>query len=129
MRLPTTPASTLWRALRDEVRLNYRAGRVLLAVDGVDGAGKTIFADNLASVFAEDGSDVFRASIDDFHKPRAERYVRGRTSPVGFYRDSFDYSTFRRVLIDPFREGGQTGADSNSPRSMCSETRLSNPSG
>jgi uridine kinase len=110
MRLPTTPTTALWRQLRDEVRLNYRAGRVIVAVDGYDGAGKTMFADGLAAAFAEDGSAVFRASIDDFHRPRAERYARGRTSPEGFYRDSFDYATFRRVLIDPFREGRQTAA-------------------
>lgn len=109
MRLPITPATTLWRELRDEVRQHYRAGRIILAVDGRDGAGKTVFADGLAEVFAEDGSAVFRASIDGFHRPRAERWARGRTSPIGFYEDSYDYATFRRVLIDPFREGGQTG--------------------
>ena len=108
MRLPTTPVTTLWRDLRGEVRQHYRAGRVVVAVDGRDGAGKTTFADGLAAAFAEDGSAVFRASIDDFHRPRDERYARGRTSPEGFYRDSYDYATFRRVLLDPFREGGRT---------------------
>lgn len=110
MQLPATPATTLWRSLRDEVRRTHRAGRILLAVDGIDGAGKTTFADDLAAVFREDGSAVFRASIDGFHRPRSERYARGRTSPEGYYRDSFDYATFRRVLIDPFREGAQAGA-------------------
>ncbi|MFH8250930.1 uridine kinase [Microbacterium sp. B2969] len=110
MRLPTTPVTSLWRELRDEVRQHYRAGRVIVAVDGRDGAGKTVFADGLAAAFAEDGSTVFRASIDDFHRPRAERYARGRMSPEGFYLDSFDYATFRRVLIDPFRAGRQTTA-------------------
>lgn len=101
--LPVTPASTLWRGLRDEVRQHYRRGRILLGVDGADGAGKTMFADNLAAVFAEDGSVVFRASVDGFHRPRSARYARGRASAEGFYRDSYDYATFRRVLIDPFR--------------------------
>ena len=110
MALPVTPVSTLWRELRDEVRRQYRGGRVLLAVDGVDGAGKTVFADGLAEVFAEVGTTVFRSSIDGFHRPRSDRYARGRRSPEGFYRDSYDYATFRRVLIDPFREGGQTSA-------------------
>lgn len=110
MRLPTTPATTLWRQLRDDVRRRYRGGRVILAVDGLDGAGTTVFADGLADVFAEVGASVFRSSIDGFHRPRAERHARGRTSPEGFYRDSYDYATFRRVLIDPFRDGAQTGA-------------------
>lgn len=108
MRLPVTPATTLWRELRDEVRRRYGGGRVIVAVDGIDGAGKTTFADGLAEVFAEAGSAVYRASIDGFHRPRAERYERGRHSPDGYYRDSFDYATFRRVLIDPFRDGAQT---------------------
>lgn len=108
MRLPVTPVTTLWRDLRDRVRRRYPAGRVIVAVDGVDGAGKTVFADGLAEVFAETGDAVFRAGIDGFHRPRSERYVRGRRSPDGFYLDSYDYATFRRVLIDPFRDGAQT---------------------
>jgi len=108
MRLPITPTTTLWRELRDSLRTRLRGGRVIIAVDGVDGAGKTTFADGFAQILAEDGSAVFRASIDGFHRPRSERYLRGRTSPEGFYRDSYDYSTFRRVLIDPFRDGAQT---------------------
>ncbi|HKP08708.1 MAG TPA: uridine kinase [Microbacterium sp.] len=108
MRLPVTPTTTLWRELRDRVRRRYPAGRVIVAIDGLDGAGKTVFADGLAEVFAETGDAVFRAGIDGFHRPRGERYLRGRRSPEGFYRDSYDYATFRRVLIDPFRDGAQT---------------------
>ena len=108
MRLPVTPTTTLWRGLRDRVRRRSAGGRVIVAVDGLDGAGKTVFADGLAEVFAETGDAVFRAGIDGFHRPRSERYLRGRNSPEGFYRDSFDYATFRRVLIDPFRDGAQT---------------------
>ncbi|WP_127820475.1 uridine kinase [Microbacterium sp. CPCC 204701] len=108
MRLPATPTTTLWRELRDDIRRQYPAGRVIVAVDGIDGAGKSVFADGLAETFAETGDAVFRASIDGFHRPRAERYARGRHSPEGFYRDSYDYATFRRVLIDPFRDGAQT---------------------
>lgn len=100
--MPQPTAPDLWRDLRDEVRLHLNRGRVLLAVDGIDGAGKTRFADGLASVF---DVPVLRASVDGFHRPRSERYARGRTSPEGFYRDSYDYDTFRRVLIDPFRSG------------------------
>lgn len=110
MRLPTTPATTLWRALRDEVRAARPAGRVIVSVDGIDGAGTSTFADGFAEVFAEDGDAVFRASIDDFHRPRAERHRRGGADPEGLYLDSYDYATFRRVLIDPFRDGGRTAA-------------------
>ena len=48
----------------------------LVAVDGVDGAGKTTFCDELASVLRAQGRAVVRASVDDFHHPRAIRWRR-----------------------------------------------------
>ena len=112
---PWTPASwpeqrrDLLDALSDEFLQHYGKGRTILAVDGIDGAGKTLFADDLAARMGRAGHAVFRASIDGFHRPRADRYARGSESPEGFYSDSFDYSLFRRVLIDPFRLGGSAG--------------------
>jgi uridine kinase len=92
-------------ALVAEIRHNYPEGRVIVAVDGVDGAGKTYFADSLAAEMGRGSNAVFRASMDDFHRPRADRYARGRDSAEGFYSDSYDYRTFRRILTDPFRIG------------------------
>ena len=109
MRLVTTPRVELLRDLRAEITHNYRVGRVLVAVDGISGSGTAAFADDLAEVFREDDHTVFRASIDDFHRPREDRYARGRDSADGYYSDSFDYSLFRRVLIEPFRMAGSTG--------------------
>ncbi|MBC7760213.1 MAG: uridine kinase [Candidatus Saccharibacteria bacterium] len=93
-------------ALAAEIVASYTAGRVVVAIDGIDGAGKTHFADDLAAALTLTGRSVFRASIDDFYRSRAERHSRGADSPEGYYRDSFDYSTFRRVLLEPFRMGG-----------------------
>ena len=58
---------------------------VRVAIDGVDGAGKTTFADELADVLDDLGRPVIRASVDGFHNPRTIRYARGRQSPVGFF--------------------------------------------
>ncbi len=52
---------------------------------------------------------MFRASVDDFHRPRELRYRQGKNSAEGYYRDAFDYSLLRRVLLEPFRMGGSTG--------------------
>src|SRR5690606_11124986 len=49
---------------------------------------------------------VIRASIDGFRNPRAVRYGRGRTSPEGFYRDSFNLDLFRATLLEPLAPGG-----------------------
>ena len=101
-------------SVREEVvlglaaRLADQPARPVLrvAVDGVDGAGKTIFADELAAALRQRGREVIRASVDGFHQPRAARYRLGRDSPEGFYRESYDYAALRRALLDPLGPGG-----------------------
>ena len=80
--------------------------RIRVAIDGVDGAGKTMLADALAPLVAAKGRGVIRSSVDGFHNPRAVRYARGRYSPDGFFFDSYDYATFRRLLLDPLGPDG-----------------------
>jgi uridine kinase len=105
MALQVQSKSEVIADLADEILHNYGKGRAIVAVDGVDGAGKTRFADALAAQLGIGNRAVFRATIDDFHWPRARRYARGRDSAEGFYRDSYDYETFKRVLVEPFRTG------------------------
>lgn len=80
---------------------------LLVAVDGVDGAGKTVFADELAEVLDSRGVAVFRASVDGFHHPPSIGYRRGRDSPEGFFVDSYDYGTLRRLLLEPLAGSGE----------------------
>ncbi len=77
-----------------------------VAINGSDGSGKTRLADELTSLLKAKGANVIRASIDNFHNPRAVRYAKGRSSPEGFYRDSFNFVEFRAALLDPLSEGG-----------------------
>ena len=79
---------------------------ICVAVDGVDGAGKTVFADELAAVLRVGGRPVIRASADSFHNPRSVRYRQGRDSPRGFFEDSYDYPTLVRLLLAPLSNGG-----------------------
>ena len=104
-----TPAKKdVLAALSTEILGLYGGGRVVIAVDGVDGAGTDRFAADLAVNLSATGRAVFQASLDDFHRSRAERHARGAASPEGYYRDSFDYSTLSRVLLEPFKMGGST---------------------
>jgi uridine kinase len=75
----------------------------LVAVDGADGAGKTVLADELARLLP--GAE--RASLDDFHHPRAHRHALGRTGETVWER-GFDYAAVRRELLDPWRAGAGT---------------------
>ena len=77
--------------------------RIAVAVDGVDGAGKTMLADELAGAVGH-RRHVMRVSIDGFHHPSAVRYRRGR-GPEQYYRDSYDYVQFLAAVLEPFRRG------------------------
>ena len=77
-----------------------------VAVDGIDGAGKTHFAGELEPLLAASGRDIIRASVDGFHHPKEVRYRLGRGSPEGFYGDSYDYEAFRETLLNPLSPGG-----------------------
>jgi uridine kinase len=77
-----------------------------VAVDGVDAAGKTTFADQLRTHVAEHGRPVIRASLDGFHNPSVIRYERGRLSPEGYYLDSFNYRALLDNLLLPLGPGG-----------------------
>jgi len=77
-----------------------------VAIDGIDGAGKTHFADELAKELTGRGAPVIRASAVGFLNPPRTRHRRGKTSAEGFYRDSFDYGRMVRLLLDPLASGG-----------------------
>ena len=49
---------------------------------------------------------VIRASVDGFHRPRAERYRRGRLSAEGYYRDARDHDAIVSQLLSPLARGG-----------------------
>ncbi|RAO12377.1 uridine kinase [Micromonospora noduli] len=79
---------------------------VRVAVDGVDGVGKSTFADELAALLSSRGRHVVHVSADDFHHRRAARHRRGRDSPEGFWLDSYDYEALVHNVLEPFGLGG-----------------------
>jgi uridine kinase len=79
---------------------------IRVAIDGVDGAGKTTFADELGASVSVVGRPVIRASVDSFHNPKAIRYRQGRHSAEGFFEDSYNYAALRKFLLDPLSPGG-----------------------
>lgn len=79
--------------------------RTVIAIDGVDGAGKSRLAAELMALAPHvAGREVRSVSIDGFHHPRARRHAGG-TGPETFYRDSYDYDSFREKVLRPFRAG------------------------
>ncbi len=77
-----------------------------VGIDGVDAAGKTTLAGELAVVIKGAGREVIRASIDGFHNPEHIRRQQGDLSPKGFYQDSFNYAGAIEALLAPLGPGG-----------------------
>ena len=100
------PAIQLVDEIANIIR-DYEPALILrVGVNGVDGVGKTVFADTLARAVEAQGRAVIRASVDGFHNPRKDRYWRGGASPEGFYLDSYDYAGLKRRLLDPLGPHG-----------------------
>ena len=94
------------RTLADRIVALPSTHPARVAVDGIDAAGKTTLANELAILLHTSGRPVIRASIDGFHRPRSERYQRGPSSPEGYYLDSFDYPALREALLLPLGPAG-----------------------
>jgi uridine kinase len=76
----------------------------LVAIDGIDGAGKSTFADELVPILRALGRPVVRSTTDLFHNPRRIRWAKGKLSPTGFYLDSHDLPVLQELLLDPLSD-------------------------
>ena len=92
--------------LADRITCVSRLHPIRVAIDGVDASGKTTLANELVQPIERRGRRVIRASVDSFHRPRAERLRQGPESPAGYYSDSFDYAALRGVLLLPLGPRG-----------------------
>ncbi|MBM6648954.1 hypothetical protein [Bacillus sp. RIT 809] len=79
---------------------------IRVGVSGITASGKTAFANELAEELKQCGVPVTRASIDDFHNPRAIRYTQGKESARGYYEDAHDYTAFKERLLKPLGPSG-----------------------
>lgn len=79
---------------------------VLIAIDGVDGSGKTTFATHLARAFAHARRTALVVHEDDFLNPREVRYRLGRDSPEGYFRDTYDLPALTTNVLDSVGPAG-----------------------
>ncbi|CAN7190402.1 MULTISPECIES: hypothetical protein [Microbacterium] len=102
----TQSRSAVLSQLWDEIESLRPDDRILVALDGFDGAGKTHLSHELsAQARRREGRPVVGVSIDGFHRPKAERIAAG-TGPEGFYSGSYRYDAFRACVVDSLRAHG-----------------------
>jgi len=102
--------------MKQQELIKYLAGIILntkrhhpvrVGIDGVDASGKTTLADSLADYLKSQNRNIIRASIDGFHNPKIIRYQKGRNSPEGYYKDSFDNQAIINNLLVPLGDNGK----------------------
>ncbi len=83
-----------------------RAHPIKVGIDGIDAAGKTTLAAELAVILKQEDRPIIQASLDDFHNPKRVRSCRGDLSPEGYYYDSFNYGALIDKLLSPLGPDG-----------------------
>lgn len=77
-----------------------------VGIDGVCGAGKSTFAEELAARIPAHGRPAILVDSDGFHHVRAIRYRQGRASARGYYEDAYDFDSLRDHVLTPLGPGG-----------------------
>jgi uridine kinase len=103
---PAPPGSETRARVIDEVASRVCAtgsGRLRVVVDGLTGAGKTTFADELAAAVRARGRSTLRASLDDFKHPWRHARAHGydRVTGEGYYRNAHDFVSAQTLLLQP----------------------------
>ncbi|WP_350108150.1 hypothetical protein [Fulvivirga sp.] len=71
-----------------------------IAINGIEGTGKTIFAQSFVKFLNAQGKTALHISIDGFHYNQSHRYRQGRDSAKGYYEDSYNEMSFvNNVLL------------------------------
>jgi uridine kinase len=92
------------QALATDILSAVGPGRRLIAIDGIDGSGKTSFAANVEAAIKDRPVIVIHA--DEFLNPQAIRYTKGRTSAEGFWKDTYNYAALRDLVFVPLAANG-----------------------
>jgi phosphoglycolate phosphatase-like HAD superfamily hydrolase/uridine kinase len=90
------------RILNDINRKKLKNKAFVIGINGIDGAGKTKFADSLEKFLISRNYKTQAIHLDDFHNPRALRYA-GEDQVENYYNRSFNISLVIEKLLSPLR--------------------------
>jgi len=70
-----------------------------IAINGIEGTGKTVFAEKLTKYLNSNEMKAIQISIDGFHFNKEVKYKQGRNSAKGYYENSYDEMTFVNKVL------------------------------
>ena len=73
---------------------------VRIAINGIQGTGKTVFAEKLTNHLNLEKIKTIQVSIDGFHFNKKKRYKQGRHSAKGYYEDSYNELAFIEKVLE-----------------------------
>ena len=73
---------------------------IRIAINGIEGTGKTVFADKLTGYLNSLNIEAIQVSIDGFHFNTVTRYRQGKNSAKGYYEDSYDEISFVANVLE-----------------------------
>lgn len=100
---------TIFKDLIQKVDINKNKP-TLIAVDGVDGAGKSTFAKEFFKYLQGKKTHVLYSSVDYFHNSRIVRHSTEMKTSQAYFSNSFNYAALKKELLDPLK---------NSTRDYC----------
>lgn len=90
---------------RSILRIQEKKGKpILIAINGIEGTGKTVFAEKFTKYLKSNKTEAIQVSIDGFHFNKNHRYKQGRDSAKGYYEDSYDELVFVEKVLKSSQE-------------------------
>lgn len=72
---------------------------IRVAINGIEGTGKTTFAEKLTQYLNAENINAIQVSIDGFHFDKKIRYKQGRDSAKGYYEDAYNELSFVEKVL------------------------------
>ncbi len=91
------------RIIKEVEKIKQKDKAFVIGINGIDGAGKTKFAESLEDYLNTKGYQTQLIQIDDFHNPKAIRYA-GKDQADNYYNKSFNTNLIVKKLLSPIKE-------------------------
>lgn len=89
----------VFELVREHVLSIRKQKPIRVAINGIEGTGKTVFAVKLTKHLISKNTNAIHVSIDGFHNNKDTRYRQGRNSAKGYYEDSYDEIAFVEKVL------------------------------